>query len=494
MQLRFSRRKVTQHVQQKSPRSLTRRLHRFDRLEDRQLLSAGGGVVPSGPQFMVNTTIGGTQQIGGVGAPYNVAMDNNGDTVVAWSGQQLNSSGQPTGNWNLMFQLYTRTYDSSIGSYDLQTLGGQTLIATSANASVEVARAPNSGDFVALWATGGSTYVQLYSSSGAAIGSPLTVISGDNAYQIVMSDSGFDVLYGTGKTSFTTGDFYVQRFSYNATSDSAVGSPITVAVGKGTDHDSQDVSLATDASGDFVVVWTNNSYKGNTLVEAIDAQRYTSAGKANGGIITVSGATTYAQSWGSVGMDAAGDFVVAWGEQAPQTSAPQSKWPFNLMACTVSASGTVGTPIDEVPAQPDQYNSATGQWLITDSVWVGPNIAVQSGAGFDIAYPTFSQTGAGGDFADTFNASGAALQTPFAINSLTIATDSFADMVNIWTAAGTGGTNDVFGQFYIDPPAPPAAAPSGAASPSGAATPSGSTTAAVDAVFGSLSGDDDTLA
>lgn len=118
MQLNFFRRDAARTSKQKIRREQCRRRLSFDSLEPREMLSAGP-VNPSGPQFMVNTTTQGTQMqypvFGDACAP-TVAMDSSGNTVAVWQSQQLNSSGQPTGYYTLMFQLYTKTFDNSIGN------------------------------------------------------------------------------------------------------------------------------------------------------------------------------------------------------------------------------------------------------------------------------------------------------------------------------------------------------------------------------------------
>ena len=70
-------------------------------------------------------------------------------------------------------------------------------------------------------------------------------------------------------------------------------------------------SVAMDAAGDFVVTWASyGSEDGNAF--GIFAQRYNSAGIAQGTEFQVNTYTTDRQFEPSVAMDAAGDFVITW--------------------------------------------------------------------------------------------------------------------------------------------------------------------------------------
>jgi hypothetical protein len=69
-------------------------------------------------------------------------------------------------------------------------------------------------------------------------------------------------------------------------------------------------SVAADASGNFVVVWTSHSYVAYT--GDVFGQRYDSAGVAQGGEFQVNSYTTGSQSDPSVASDTSGNFVVVW--------------------------------------------------------------------------------------------------------------------------------------------------------------------------------------
>ena len=500
-------------------RPFKRRRLAFDGLEDRRLLSAGT-VAPSGPEFMVNTTTTGEQQTqpfylaGSIGRA--VAMDGNGNSVAVWASQQFNSSGQYTGNWNVMFQLYTKTYDSTISNYDLQKEGGETTVATSSRPSysgysngpiVMVARAPTSGDFSVVWETDSlnkfgsnvrSTHAELFSANGTSLTAAMLVGgSGDNTPRsVAMDDNGFDVLYDTPNSNGLP-VYGVQRYS---SSGAAEGRPISVAKTTGGDFFA---SIAMDATGDFVVDWDNVTGTSPNWVYTINAQRYSSAGKAVGSAIQVNQDTTQEQTASDVGMDAAGDFVVTWNGVVQNVSGSNQSGGA-IWVRTVSSSGVLGNQV-EVVTPTAHLDSTLNQWVI-DSSAGNPAVAVQPGGAFDLAYVFQSQTAndttgqitsAANIDGDTFDAAGNSLQTAFQVNDTTTtnngfpsaAVDGAGELVIVWNAnlvgAVSGDTGDVFGQFYVDPPAPATTASSSAApsSSSGGSSPGGSSTAASDAAW-----------
>src|SRR5205814_2644888 len=64
------------------------------------------------------------------------------------------------------------------------------------------------------------------------------------------------------------------------------------------------------AAGDFVIAWQSNGQDGSNT--GVYAQRYSAAGVPQGGEFRVNTYTTNIQTYPAVGMDAVGDFAVAW--------------------------------------------------------------------------------------------------------------------------------------------------------------------------------------
>src|SRR5258705_200166 len=68
-------------------------------------------------------------------------------------------------------------------------------------------------------------------------------------------------------------------------------------------------SVASNATGDFVVVWQG---PGETDADGILGQRYAGTGAPLGDNFSVNSYTTYRQTLPGVASDAAGNFVVVW--------------------------------------------------------------------------------------------------------------------------------------------------------------------------------------
>ena len=72
-------------------------------------------------------------------------------------------------------------------------------------------------------------------------------------------------------------------------------------------------AVGVDASGDFVVVWESDGSSGtDTSYISVQGQRFSAAGAPVGDEFQVNTYTTNRQLNASVGVDAAGEFVVAW--------------------------------------------------------------------------------------------------------------------------------------------------------------------------------------
>ncbi|MEH2210219.1 hypothetical protein, partial [Nostoc sp.] len=69
-------------------------------------------------------------------------------------------------------------------------------------------------------------------------------------------------------------------------------------------------TVAIDADGDFVISWISSGQDGSG--NGIYAQRYNSAGVAQGGEFKVNTYTSSTQNNPAVAMDSGGDFVISW--------------------------------------------------------------------------------------------------------------------------------------------------------------------------------------
>jgi len=251
---------------------------------------------PLGPEFRVNTFTTSFQTFP------SVASDSAGNFVVVWSsihdssaygvfGQRYASSGTPLGA-----EFRVNTYTTAV----------QIRPAVASDAS---------GNFVIVWESDlqdGNSYGvfgQRYASSGAPLGPEFRVntnttypqshaaVASDPSGNFVVTWQGLDVPASFG----TLG----QRF---ASSGAPLGSEFRVNTY--TPQSQYYSSVASDAFGNFVVVW--QSYGQDGSVRGIFGQRFAASGTPLGQEFRVNTYTTSFQHRPCVASDAAGNFVVAW--------------------------------------------------------------------------------------------------------------------------------------------------------------------------------------
>jgi hypothetical protein len=224
---------------------------------------------------------------------------------------------------------------------------------------------------------------------------------------------------------------YAQRYASD-------GSPLgpEFRVNTYTTDDQRYASLAADSSGNFVVVWTSDTQDGSN--SGVFAQRYASSGIPVGPEFRVNTQTISFQETPSVAADSSGNFVVVWSSLAQDGSI------WGVFGQRYAASGAplgpefrVNTYVTYIQARPSVGADSAGNFVVT---WESD---VQDGSGFGI-------------FAQRYAASGAPLGSEFRVNTHTpsaqwfpsVAADSIGFVV-IWDSYGQDGSSrGVFGQRY----------------------------------------------
>jgi hypothetical protein len=173
-----------------------------------------------------------------------------------------------------------------------------------------------SGNFVVVWDSGvnqdGSfwgVFGQRYDSSGAPLGpefrvNTFTLFAQDPS---VASDDAGDFVV-VWRSRFLDGSGYGvlgQRFDSSGT---PVGPEFRVNTY--TTGDQYSPAVASDESGNFIVVWTSDDQDGSFT--GVFGQRYASTGAPRGSEFRVNSQTFSAQEHAGVSSDAAGNFVVVW--------------------------------------------------------------------------------------------------------------------------------------------------------------------------------------
>jgi len=234
----------------------------------------GAAGEPLGPEFQVNTSETPT-------APPSVAMDADGDFVVAWAAagailaQRYNAAGEPRGAELVL--------DPS-GYYP--------------NEDPDVAM-DAAGNFVVAWRYSEDLLLgQRYDASGVAQGDVFSFWT-VNAHAVAMdADGGFVVVFENLNHKGESIGVFGQR--YDAAGD-PMGSGFKLGAGR--------PDVVMDGGGAFVVTWTGY---GASAYWGVHGQRFSAEGVPQGGEFQVNRYPTTIQAGPSVAIDADGNFVVTW--------------------------------------------------------------------------------------------------------------------------------------------------------------------------------------
>ncbi|MCP5109909.1 MAG: hypothetical protein GY953_03645 [bacterium] len=259
---------------------------------------------PFGADFQVNSFITGGQR------DPAVAADAGGAFVVVWT--SAGSSGTDTVGDSVQGQRYSADGTPQGGEFQVNTYtnGSQWYPAVAAEAD---------GDFVVVWQGyepgGDGIFGQRFDSGGAPRGGEFQVFNNTggprfDAAVAVAADGEFVVVW----TSRTTAGGDIYGYSIQARRYASDGMPLAgqFQVNSYTPNSQRYPSVALDAAGNFVVVWTSRDQDGDYY--GIFGQRYNSDGQPEGGEFQINTYTTDSQYRPRVEMSDAGSFVVVWHE------------------------------------------------------------------------------------------------------------------------------------------------------------------------------------
>jgi hypothetical protein len=257
-------------------------------------------------------------------------------------------------------------------------------------------------------------------------------------------------------------------------------------------------SVASDASGNFVVVWESNGQDGS--IYGVFGQRYVSAGQPVGPEFRVNTYTTDNQLYPSIGSDATGNFLVVW------TGFPDDGSSFGIFGQRYASSGAslgaefrVNTFTTGGQSHPAVASSTSGTFVVvwdsqgqdgsiigifgqryastgaplgpefrinsyTTEVQGGPCVSADTAGNFVVVWVSIPQDGSdSGIFGQRYASSGAPLGPEFRVNSFTtddqfapsLASDASGNFVVVWTSYSQDGSNfGIFGQRYASSGAP----------------------------------------
>lgn len=238
-----------------------------------------------------------------------IAMDANSNYVIAWESAGTDGDG---------YGVYAQRYASNGAKRGTEFLVNTT---TANDQRFPAASMDADGDFVIVWmddskdGDGWGIYGQRYDSAGATQGVEFkinTTTAGQQREPSVSSDSTGNFVATWMDISGTT--FSIQAQRYNS-SGVAQGSEFQVNTSAAPYHGYSDI--ASDDDGNFVISWQSDSLDGSG--HGIYAQRYDNGGTAQGSEFVVNDDATNNQTEPSISIDATGRFVVVWTDDGKDT-------------------------------------------------------------------------------------------------------------------------------------------------------------------------------
>jgi Bacterial Ig domain len=292
----------------------------------------------------------------------SVAMDANGDYVVAWSNQVHLDP-------NYLYDVEARVYNSAG-----QAQTGEIVVAqTTGDTRPSVAMDAN-GDFVVAYKVlNTTTYLygisaQRFNLAGSPQGSTLVLNNGSSNSaagelpKVAMDSAGDFVIAYQGYDSNSHGVF-AQRYNSSGTAQGG-----TFRVNTPQNDNQGAPSIAMDSAGDFVIAWLDG---GTTQAAGVYAQRYNSSGVAQGGNTAIS--TVAGASDPSVAMEPTGQYAIAW--QFDQTGTATG-----IEAQRFDASGNALTSVVPLSSS-ETYEQG------------GATVAIDSEGDFVVAWESYGQGG-----------------------------------------------------------------------------------------------------
>ena len=385
-----------------------------------------------GIEFPVNTQTAGNQ------SNSNLAMDADGDFVIAWQSLDQDPDDDSYG-------IYAQRY-----SADGIKAGGEFLVNTvTSNHQMNASIAMDAdGDFVIAWASDGQDgnltgiYAQRYTADGSTAGSEFLVNTETSDAQFspsiaIDADGDFVIAWSSKGQDGDGWGIYAQRYS-------ADGAPAgrEFLVNTETDNNQTNPRIALNADGDFVITWESES-QDKGLTYGVYAQRYTADGFKAGSEFLVNTVTTNDQRFPRIAMNADGDFVIVWESNLQDGSGR------GIYAQRYTADGNTTGSEFRVNAETSFNQKA-------------PSIAMDADGDFVIAWQSRGQddlvdVNGYGIYAQRYTTNGIKVGIEFRVNRATndnqktssIAMDADADFVIAWESnLQDGSGNGVYAQRY----------------------------------------------
>ncbi|MBS0658312.1 MAG: cadherin-like domain-containing protein [Verrucomicrobia bacterium] len=242
--------------------------------------------------------------------------------VVVWQGPDGGTAG-PAGDLGVFARLYNANWQPTAAAFRVN-------VTTASSQWKPAVGIDNAGNFVIAWESygqsgdaGGDTnvYLRRFQANGTAIDAADVLVNTttttasqfDAAIAVDGASGRFAVAWSGG--AFLAEDIFVK--SYSGITTGASGSP-TVAFAElrvnniaASPDDQTSPSVGIDSAGNLVVAW--HSFGQDAAGDfGVYFRRVTSAGVLNGGEVLVNTVTAGAQLFPQVAMDGTGAFVIVW--------------------------------------------------------------------------------------------------------------------------------------------------------------------------------------
>ncbi|MHC5761790.1 beta strand repeat-containing protein [Nostoc sp.] len=383
-------------------------------------------------EFQVNTTTTGNQ------SNSTVAIDADGDFVISWT-----SNGQDGSADGIYAQRYNHAGVAQGDEFKVNT----TTTNSQSNPTVAI---DADGDFVISWTSNGQDgsadgiYAQRYNHAGVAQGDEFkvnttTTNSQSNPTVAMDSDGDFVISWQSYGQDGSGDGIYAQRYN-----NAGVAQGGEFKVNTTTSYNQNNPTVAMDGTGDFVISWQSYYQDGDGY--GIYAQRYNSAGVAQGGEFKVNTYTSSFQYNPTVAIDGTGDFVISW------QSYSQDGSDNGIYAQRYNSAGV---------AQGGEFKVNT----YTTNSQSNPTVAMDAGGNFVISWTSNGQDGSSsGIYAQRYNSAGVAQGGEFKVNTYTtnsqsnptVAMDEGGDFIISWTSDGQdGSSNGIYAQLNTNSGVPP---------------------------------------
>jgi hypothetical protein len=306
------------------------------------------------------------------------------------------------------------------------------------NATVAMSAA---GDLVVVWESrqdGDSwgIFGQMLDSGGSPVGAEFQV----NTHTIFQqyrpavatnATGGFAVVWGSSLQDGSSSGVFGQMFN-------SAGSPVGTEfqVNTYTTNAQRSPAVGMNEAGDFVVVWSSLAQDGHSW--GIFGQMFDSAGSPVGAEFQVNTYTTDHQYVPVVGMNAAGDFVVAW------NSLDQDGDSWGVFGQMFDSAGSpVGAEF--------QVNTCT------TSIQLSPAVGMNKAGDFVATWYGIGQDGnSWGVFGQMFDGGGSPIGAEFQANTYTtgypfvpaLGVNPAGGFVVVWASLQDGSGHGIFGQMF----------------------------------------------